>query len=550
MTATKKKKQDRSIHNPATSLTSDIILEYLGGGSRTSAAGTRVTANTALTVAPVWQAVDVITSDISRIPICVKRTNGRDRTIDRAHPVHKLLTRWTGYTTANAFLIRLLAHALLHGNGYAIIRRRGSKPDRLQWMRADQVEPDWERGQYFYLVQYDTEKDGEGGYDRIHPLDMIHIPGLMIDEYGGLSLVQYARNVIGREMAAEGYADDFFNNGAVPSGWFEHPTEMSKEAYERFLLSVERRHRGNGKRHKIGILEEGMQWKPAGIDPVDALLIDQLKWGTKDVARFFNLPPHKLGDDSKANYNSLEQENKAYYDSSLGKWISRLTCEFNAKLFTEAELDNDYRVEFDVDSWGKADTASRFAAYAIALQWGILNPNEVREKEGHNPYEGGDEYMRPLTHGGGQDPAATQDPPPEDDQPEDDPPPDQVDESQRAAIYDVVRDRCEEVARLLTNSATRAAKREGNFLAAINGLSRKHQAAVEGKLSPVVHAATGSLEGLSGVVSRVFREASDRFVSAAECRPEKLIGSVSDAGESLRLFSRDLARELVYGGKQ
>ena len=544
-----KKKHKRSIHNPAVPITADIINQYLGGGAR-SAAGVVVNHHTALKVAPVWQAIDVITADISRIPIEVKRAtaDGRGEEPDKKHPARRLLSISAGDMTANVFISRLLAHALLFGNGYAQIMRRGNRPTKLHWLLKNQVEPCWENGKFFYLVQYDGNKDGRADMQRVLPIDMIHLPGLLLDEFGGLSLIDYARNTIGREIAAETFGDDFFSNSAVPSGWFEHPAEMGEEAHKRFLQSVERRHQGSGKRHRVGILEEGMKWNPAGVNPVDAMLIDVMKWGTKDVARFFNLPPHKLGDDSRVNYNSLEQENKAYYDSSLGKWISRLTCEFNAKLFTDEELDEGYRVEFDIDSWGKADTAARFASYAIAIQWGIMNRNEVRQREGLNPYEGGDEYLTPLTHG---DTSAATDMPQEDSDASTEPieeiTPQPTDQA-RALIYDLVRERLEESARLLVNSTTRAAKRGGNFLAYLNNLQEKHGSAVEGKLGPAIRMVRDNSD-IRPVVDRVFGEAVNRFLAASECPAELLVTRVADAGEALRVGVQQLARDLVYGVK-
>lgn len=538
----------RSIQNPAVSLTSEAIIAYLGG-SATSNSGTTVNWRNAITVGPVWQAVDLISSDISRVPFVTYRATPDGRGEERAlgHPVYRLLMRSVGKLTANIWLARMLGHAAIFGNAYSLILRRGATPVGLHWLHRDQVEPDWENGEYFYRVMWDQNKDGRYGMDRIPAVDMFHLQGLTLDEFGGLSLIDYARNTIGREMAAEGFADDFFRNGAVPAGWFQHPEVMDDEAHKRFLRSVESRHQGPGKRHKVGILEEGMTWNPAGVDPVDAMLLEMMRWGTKDVARFFNLPPHKLGDDAKANYNSLEQENKAYYDSSLGKWISRLEFEANAKLLSESELDAGMCCKFGVDAWNKADTAARYAAYAIAIQWGIMSRNEVRDREGLNPYEGGDEYLTPLTHGAPQDePAAEDDPEGEDPAAEDDPP---ADESERSIRYDLLRERLEAAARLIGNAASRAAKKRGNFLAAINSLEGRLRAALEGKVAPALRAAVGPAADPAAIVSSLLGSAAERFVAAAECSPESLTARVADAGEGLRHYAGELARQLIFGGQ-
>lgn len=537
----RRRREKRSIHNPAVPITSKIVEQYLGLSGTSSAAGAKVSWRTALQVGAVWQAVNLISGDIAQLPFVTYRPTSDKRGEERAigHPVYRLLLRHTGEMTSNLWLVRMLAQAALFGNAYSYIVRRGSTPVGLHWLHRDQVQPDWRDGVYYYLVQWDGNKDGKTGLERVPAIDIFHLPGLTLDEFGGLSLIDYARNTIGREIATETYGDDFFKNGAVPAGWFEYPGELSEEAQKRFMNSVEQRHRGDGKRHKLGLLEEGMKWVSAGVSPEDALLVDMMAWGVKDVARFFNLPPHKLGDDSRVNYNSLEQENKAYYSSSLGQWITRVEAEANYKLFTEEEFDSGMAARFAIDAFNKADTTSRYSAYAIAVQWGIMSRNEVRDREGLNPYDGGDEYLTPATHTTGE--------PADDESPADDeltqaPP---ADETTRAAVYDLLRENMEAAARLLANASTRAAKKSTNFLGQLNGFEARFRSAVEGKIGPALIAAAGP--PAAEVTTRILAELSSRMLAAAECPPESLGTRVADAGEGVRVFCAGLAREIVFG---
>ena len=48
--------------------------------------------------------------------------------------------------------------------------------------------------------------------------------------------------------------------------------------------------------------------------------------------------------------------------------------------------------EHNVNSLLRADIETRFKVYKVAVQNGILNPNEIRSLENQNPYDGGDEY--------------------------------------------------------------------------------------------------------------------------------------------------------------
>jgi hypothetical protein len=44
----------------------------------------------------------------------------------------------------------------------------------------------------------------------------------------------------------------------------------------------------------------------------------------------------------------------------------------------------------------RGDTKSRYEAYSLGINAGILTPNEARAKENMNPIEGGDEMRLPL----------------------------------------------------------------------------------------------------------------------------------------------------------
>lgn len=542
----RKRNSKRSIQNPAIPLSSSAISAYLGGSAQ-SRSGETVSWKSALSLSPVWQAVDIITGDIARIHCHVYRDlpdGGKERAT--SHPVYNLLRKYTGEMTANLWFIRMVGHALLYGNAYSRIVFDGARVRRLEWLHRDCVEPDFENGEKYYLVRYDPRVHGRSGVERVSESDIFHLHGLTLDEWGGLSLVDFARNAIGRYIAAESFGDDFYRNDATPSGWFQHPGEMSEAAQKRFLELVQARHGGSGRRFRPGILEEGMQFKAAGASPSDALLIEQMEFGVKDVARFFNLPAYKLGDSSKIAYNTAQEENRAYFDSTLGKWVSRLEFESTHKLFhpiTESE----YYVEFDQDRWNKASTESRFKSHSIAIQWGFKTRNEVRLEENLNPVDGGDEL--PPMHQLGGAPAAktTQDDSDNNESLEVDEQNEEDRQNSRDlfAKRDLLADRLGESLRLIGNAALRAAKRPGSFVGSVNDLESRFGSTVRGKLDMAVRVSVGDV--VEQVCGDVFRDCENQLLSAAECPAEQLTSRVADTVSAWPEFSRNWATELILG---
>ena len=367
-------------------------------------AGIRIDADKALTYSPVWQGIDLISGDISRLPLIVyerietEHGSGKQRATN--HAAYNILKRSANNRlTANLWRSRMISHALLYGNSYSYIERDNQfNPIGLHWIHTENVECCWDGQRNFYRIRNNTTC---GDLDHIPKIvaaeEMFHLQGLTVNYNGGCGIVHFAAQTIGKQLAADQYGAEFFANGAVAQGFLSHPGQLTEDARKNFLRGWNQRHQGQGNHHKICLLEEGITWSDMGVSPEDAMLIDVANFGIKDIARFFNLPPGKLGDDSRTSYSSVEQENRSYFNSTLGKWISRIEAEANAKLFSQREMDSDsHFAEFKLDALFKADTSERFAAYSTAIQWGIKTRNEVRAEENLNPIAGGDVCITPM----------------------------------------------------------------------------------------------------------------------------------------------------------
>lgn len=537
-----------SLEDPATPITGENIAAFLASRVM-SDSGIYVSPHKALTLSPIWQAVSLISNDVARIPLQVWQTTDQKRELAKRHPVHKLLRKNVGQWTANIWMQMTVAHALLYGNSYSIIHRGGPdyQPVELEWLHADDVRPMYEDGIRYYLVGYGRSHARQ--YRAYSRMDIFHLQGLTLDELGGLSPIHYARNYLGRQLATGDYASEFFANSSVPTGFFEHPAQMSKQAQERFLSWVESRHRGAGKRHRNAVLEEDMKWKPAGVSPKDAMLLDQLKWGVPEVARLFNVPRHKLNDDANRGYNTTEQENKAYFNSTLGNWTSRIEYEVHDKLFTEAEKDADeLQAVFHTEQLFRADTKDRYAAHAIALQWNIKTPNEVRAEEGLNPAEGGDEFL-PTPNASAATQAGTNEPD-DDEQPADDVPPDDAPPADRTAdillIRDVIAEPIKRMAKRLGNAAIRATKHPQRFLAVLDQLEKDHQDTILEATRAICRLVNQPPET---VAHKLIDHTRTQMLTASECDVQHLPEAVTKAAANLETFAAELADTLAKESK-
>lgn len=376
------------IENPSIPITDPKVWRHYFG-SRDSEAGIAIDGKKMLEYSPIWQGITMIAGDISQTPIYVYKRlaeGGKER--DRSHPAFKLLRRQANEDlTANIWAEIVMVHALLYGNHYSWIEgaRFDAEPKRLIPLNPD--------------LTY-TKDDGDGlVYITRHknrqlvfmPGEIFHVRGLCLDKFDGLSIVDYARNTVGRSLASERFSNKFFANGAAPSGVLTHPNRLDEEAYQNLRKSVQEMYGGSANAHRMAILEEGMTWTPMGVDAEKAQMVRSLEFGVLDAARILNIPPHRLGADIRSSYNSLEQENQSYYTSTLGPWFAKIREEAYAKLLTEQQkISDSHTIEELRIALLNADAKTRHEVYDIGLRNGIYNRDEVRAYENLNPIPNGE----------------------------------------------------------------------------------------------------------------------------------------------------------------
>lgn len=374
-------------------------VQKLFGGGVTTAAGVQVDEESALKYSAVWAAVNIISGAVGFLPLPVYRRKDEGKEKVPAHPVYRLLhDRPNKYMNALTFRETLQAHVLLWGNGYAEIERNGAgRPIALWPITPNRVEPDTDKIQDDILVWKVSHPKKPDVF--IPDEDMLHISGLGFDGLIGYSVIEYARESIGLGMGAERFGSAFFGNGATIGNVLEHPGKLSDDAAKRLKESIKEKYSGPSNAHRTLVLEEDMKWKPLGFTQKDAQFLETRKFQVTDVARWFQIAPHKLGDLERATFTNIEHQGIDFVVWTLGRWLKRWEHEVNFKLFTEAEQRTHF-AEFLVDALLRGDTKTRNESYAIAVTNGWMNRNEVRERENMNREDGLDEFLTPMNMAG------------------------------------------------------------------------------------------------------------------------------------------------------
>lgn len=459
----------------------DWFVEWIKGG-RSADSGVSVTYNTALTYSSVWACVSMISRDVAGKALNVYTVaDDGDRELMRYSPIRWLLNgRPNDHMTAFTFRELLTSHALLFGNGYAFISRDGSMvPRELTVLLPDAVEVELDTANRLWY-KYTPYEYRNGKRIKLEPdyfpaRDVLHIKGLGWDGLQGHSVISLARNDWGLGMAARKHGSQFFSQGARPSLALQTEARLDKEDAETLLQRWEERHGGS---NRPAILSHGLSVQPYSMNNEDSQWIESREFQRVEVAAWFGVPPHKIGDSSKIAYNSIEAENQAYTNQTLAHWNTRWETECQSKLLTERDQRAFSKIiKHDTADIANSDIETK-TSIAIQLRSGeIITQNEARRILGMPSVEEGDQFMnpnvRPADRGeetGRQETAR------------------ELDARALAAQRSLIVDRMERMVNLESKAAVKAAAKGGNFVAWVDEFYDSFSGKIAESLDPVISA--------------------------------------------------------------
>lgn len=369
---------------------------FFWGGSTS---GAYVSENSALQTTAVYACVRVIAETVAALPLNVYQYAGDGRKLATEHYLYNILHNEPNpEMTSFVFRETLMSHLLLWGNAYAqIIRDGGGRVVALYPLLPSKMDVSRNTsGEIYYTYWKDkdeTRPHEKSGGIVLSVDEVLHIPGLSYDGLVGYSPIALAKNAVGMAIATENYGASFFSNNANPGGILEHPgtlknTDSIRSAWESL-------YKGNGKSHRIAVLEEGLKFHQVSIPPEQAQFLETRRFQLNEIARIFRIPPHMIGDLEKSSFSNIEQQSLEFVKYTIDPWVSRIEQSMHQSLILPSEKSR-YFIKFNVDGLLRGDYETRMKGYAIGIQNGFLCPNDVRRLEDLNEIsdeEGGNNYV-------------------------------------------------------------------------------------------------------------------------------------------------------------
>jgi HK97 family phage portal protein len=210
---------------------------------------------------------------------------------------------------------------------------------------------------------------------------MIHIKyGSLRDPYYGPPPLNAAADILKFEENRLKFANQFFENGAVPAGVLETEQNLGDVLLKKLRGEWSNLHRGVKNAHKVAILQGGLTYKPLTTPIKDLDFSGLKKLSKEDILTIFKVPESVLGSQDGTGSKEGKDALTSFWRGCLIPRLHRLQSGLNRGLRVEIFGNGQYEFEFNLKAVAALqDDKNDIADYVEKMiSASVMTPNEGR----------------------------------------------------------------------------------------------------------------------------------------------------------------------------
>lgn len=349
-----------------------------------------------LQISTVWACIRLIATVTASLPLDVYEVRGgRREKADISNPLARLLQYSPNqYMTALEFREAMTMQLVAYGNAYALIERNrsGDVISLMPLLSANMdVRLDETTGK---RLIYRYKRDRE--YADFRQSEIFHLKGFGFNGLVGLSPLAFNARAAGVAVCMEDQQRDFYANGAkspqiLMTGDGKVLTRDQRSQVEANFEEIA----GGPVRKRLWILEAGFTTQAIGVSPQDAETLAARKFQVSELARFYGVPPHLVGDVERSTSwgTGIEQQNIGFLQYTLKPYLDRWEASIEKALIRPQDQGRLY-AEHNIEGLLRGDSASRATYLSTMVNAGLITINEARKLDNRPPLPGGDVATR------------------------------------------------------------------------------------------------------------------------------------------------------------
>lgn len=354
-------------------------------------AGQQVTPITAATAATFYRCLFLLSSVIAGCPLEVYRKRDLECI---PNPLFDEANDELTYTPFE-YMQLVVIYRLVWGNAY-VFKKRDANDNivDLKPIYPDLVQPKIQDGEKVFLVKHigpDGEPDNTRKPQVFSEYEVMHIPSLGYDGLSGLSLAKLMSQTMGIVLAADKLAARFYSRGTQLGGILKVKAPLrSQTQAEGIKQRWMSKNAGVANAGDVAILDAETDFQDVTIPPDQLQFLESRRWGTIEVARWFGVPPHLVGDVEKSTSwgSGIETQNIGLDTFTLQGHFKPIAQRHTREV---VQIRGQY-AKFCTDELRQGTLLERYQALSVAVGGPWMSRTEARNSEGRKPIEGHPEY--------------------------------------------------------------------------------------------------------------------------------------------------------------
>lgn len=337
--------------------------------------------------------VSVISDEIASVNLHLYRTTSEGVEEVTDHPILDILYKVNQYTTKFDHFWLTQAYLELCGEAPWFLERSGKTIDNVYFLRPDKIRPLAGKSNLVEGYEYDI---GDGKRLKLAVEDVLFLkyPN-PAKPFRGIGTLEMAARTVDIDNVAEEWNKNFFENSARPDAVLTVKTDkLDKAQKDKLKASVKETYEGARNAHKVMVLFGDMAFTPAGFNMKDMDFKELQQMNRDKILGIFRVPKAIVSQTEGVNFASADVAQYVFARWTIKPKMERLIQQLNEfllPLFPGSE-----NMFLDYENPVPDDVTKKLERYQNGLANGWLTINEVRESEGLQDVEGGDEIYVPF----------------------------------------------------------------------------------------------------------------------------------------------------------
>lgn len=362
----------------------EYARRFLSGEDLPTEGDAMLSPDAAMRISAVYACVSIRSQTMASLPLTVyEQLPGGGQREAPEHPIAQILAAPNRYQTTFEWVQQQVACLDLRGNAVSLKVREGGRIMQLVPVHPSRVQiEEYADNSIVYRV---TLKSGR--QISLISEDVLHVPGMALDGYWGLSPIAAARDAVLLARKVQKYGISVLDTGGAKRVLLKFPNALSPAARENLKRSWEENGRDTA---RTALLEEGGDAVTIGMNADEAQYLETRQMSIADIARIYTMPLMLLGvHDKTSSYASTEQFDLLFGKHTIRPICKRIEARIDRYLINEGRaLDGRFFCKFNMDALLRGDIKTRTEALWRQMQGGALTIDEWRQLENRNPIGG------------------------------------------------------------------------------------------------------------------------------------------------------------------